>query len=84
MNSRSDLSVPEDPVLDACGEYELPEFGLIEQVWETDPVPVDDIPPERATPSNRSRSTTPPTAARWPSASGAAVSRTFRDWSGAW
>ena len=33
------LVVPEADVLDACGETPLPAFGVIEQVWETDPIP---------------------------------------------
>ncbi|MFA9516530.1 DUF362 domain-containing protein [Halopenitus sp. H-Gu1] len=39
METLSDLTVAEDTVLDACGATELPEFGLIEQIWETDPIP---------------------------------------------
>ncbi|WP_101296824.1 DUF362 domain-containing protein [Halegenticoccus soli] len=36
------LSVSEETVLEACGDPDLPEMGVIEQLWETDP-----IPPER-------------------------------------
>ena len=36
--SRSSLAVPEQAILEACGETPLPEMGLIEQVWETDPI----------------------------------------------
>jgi hypothetical protein len=36
---RSSLAVPEAAILDACGETPLPEMGLIEQVWETSPIP---------------------------------------------
>ena len=31
--------IPEDTVLDACGERELPALGVVEQRWETDPIP---------------------------------------------
>lgn len=41
MDSRSDLVVSEDTVLEACGETELPKFGVIEQLWDTDPIPTD-------------------------------------------
>lgn len=43
MEPTTDLSVPEETILDACGETALPEFGVIEQVWETDPIPEDRI-----------------------------------------
>lgn len=35
--------VSERTVLDACGECELPQLGIIEQLWETDPIPVEEI-----------------------------------------
>lgn len=41
--SRDSLAVPEQAILDACGETPLPEMGLIEQVWETDPIPQEEI-----------------------------------------
>jgi hypothetical protein len=41
--SRSSLAVPEQAILDACGETSLPEMGLIEQMWETDPIPRAEI-----------------------------------------
>jgi len=41
--SRSSLVVPETAVLEACGETPLPALGLIEQVWETNPIPRDEI-----------------------------------------
>jgi len=47
MNAGDDLAVSEQTVLDACGACDLPEMGVTEQVWETDPIPVDRIP-ERA------------------------------------
>ncbi|RDI69876.1 DUF362 domain-containing protein [Halopelagius longus] len=37
------LSVPEDVILEACGHPELPEMGVIEQVWETDPIPPGEV-----------------------------------------
>jgi hypothetical protein len=43
MEPTTDLSVPEETILDACGETALPEFGVIEQVWETDPITEDRI-----------------------------------------
>lgn len=39
MDSLDDLVVPEATVLDACGDRPLPELGLIERAWETDPIP---------------------------------------------
>lgn len=44
MDSRLDLAVPEEVVLEACGETELPDFGVVEQVWDTDPIPVGQVP----------------------------------------
>ena len=41
--SRSSLAVPEASIREACGETPLPELGLIEQVWETDPIPRGEI-----------------------------------------
>ncbi len=41
--SRSSLVVPERAIREACGETPLPELGLIEQVWETSPIPPDEI-----------------------------------------
>ena len=41
--SRNSLSVPEQAILDACGETHLPEMGLIEQIWETTPIPKTEI-----------------------------------------
>jgi hypothetical protein len=38
------LAVPEDDVLTACGERELPEMGVIEQLWSTTPIPEAEIP----------------------------------------
>ncbi|WP_049986329.1 hypothetical protein [Halobellus rufus] len=39
----SALSVSETTILEACGDPPLPETGVIEQVWETDAIPVDDV-----------------------------------------
>jgi hypothetical protein len=44
MNPSEHLVVPEADVLDAAGERELPELGVIEQLWETDPISPDGIP----------------------------------------
>jgi len=33
------LSVPERTILDACGDPTLPEMGVIEQIWDTEPIP---------------------------------------------
>ncbi|ELK55658.1 hypothetical protein D320_03376, partial [Haloferax sp. BAB-2207] len=38
------LSVPEDVILEACGNPPLPELGIVEQVWETDPIPEAEVP----------------------------------------
>ncbi|WP_313693512.1 DUF362 domain-containing protein [Halorarum halobium] len=35
----SAVSVPERRIVEACGDPPLPELGVIEQVWDTDPVP---------------------------------------------
>ncbi|MFC6865123.1 DUF362 domain-containing protein [Halomicroarcula sp. GCM10025817] len=40
---RSSLAVPESVVLEATGEQALPEMGVVEQVWETDPIDPADI-----------------------------------------
>jgi hypothetical protein len=39
----TDLVVPEETIQEACGEVEFPRMGVIEQVWETDPIPTDEI-----------------------------------------
>ena len=38
QSSRASLVVPEAAILEACGETPLPELGVIEQVWDTDPI----------------------------------------------
>jgi hypothetical protein len=35
--------IPEETVLDACGDRTLPKMGVVEQLWETDPIPTDEI-----------------------------------------
>ncbi|GCF15221.1 hypothetical protein Harman_31560 [Haloarcula mannanilytica] len=39
----SALSVPEETIIEACGDPQLPDLGVIEQVWETDPIAPEDI-----------------------------------------
>ncbi|WP_331232964.1 nickel pincer cofactor-dependent isomerase, group 22 [Natronorarus salvus] len=39
----SPLTVPESTVLDACGETPIPRFGVVEQLWETNPIPGPEI-----------------------------------------
>jgi hypothetical protein len=39
----SALSVPEGTILEACGDRTLPEMGVVEQVWDTDPIPTDEV-----------------------------------------
>ncbi|WP_254278611.1 DUF362 domain-containing protein [Haloarcula marina] len=41
---RESLSVPESVVLNATGDQPIPEMGVVEQVWETDPIAPADIP----------------------------------------
>jgi hypothetical protein len=48
MDPSEQLAVPEADVLGACGDRELPEFGVIEQLWETNPIPPKTIPEETA------------------------------------
>lgn len=47
--SRQSLVVPETAIRETCGETPLPELGVIEQIWETDPIPRDEIPERAAT-----------------------------------
>lgn len=43
MNPLEALTVSEQRVHDACGDPAFPELGLIEQVWETNPIPVPQL-----------------------------------------
>ena len=42
-DSRRSLAVSEEAIRETCGETPLPELGVIEQVWDTDPIPGDEI-----------------------------------------
>jgi hypothetical protein len=49
MNTKDNFNsaprpVPEEIILEACGDRPLPRLGVIEQVWKTDPIPEDRIP----------------------------------------
>lgn len=44
MNLSEQLVVPETDVMEASGERELPELGVIEQIWDTDPILSEEIP----------------------------------------
>ena len=35
--------IPEEVILETCGERRLPEMGVVEQVWKTDPIPPGEI-----------------------------------------
>lgn len=35
--------VPEETILEACGDRPLPKMGIIEQQWESDPIPNDKV-----------------------------------------
>jgi hypothetical protein len=37
------LVVPEDTIRTTVGDLDLPRMGVVEQVWETDPIPADAI-----------------------------------------
>lgn len=43
IQRRGPRPVPEKTVLDACGGDTVPEMAVVEQLWETDPIPVDEI-----------------------------------------
>ncbi len=45
---RDSLVVAEETIEATCGSPSLPDFGVIEQVWETDPIPRDVIPDRAA------------------------------------
>ena len=44
MDPSEHLAVPEEDVIAASGERKLPEMGVIEQVWDTNPIPPENIP----------------------------------------
>ncbi|WP_458211076.1 nickel pincer cofactor-dependent isomerase, group 22 [Haladaptatus sp. NG-SE-30] len=41
--------VPEETVIEACGNQPLPELGVVEQVWATDPIPTNAVADHAAT-----------------------------------
>jgi len=41
--SRLSLSVSEEAIRETCGETPFPGLGIVEQVWETDPIPASEI-----------------------------------------
>lgn len=38
-----DIVISETTILETCGDRVLPELGVVEQLWETDPIPSDEI-----------------------------------------
>ena len=38
-----ELAIPEATIREACGDVVLPRLGIVEQVWETDPIPPDKV-----------------------------------------
>ncbi|AXG07284.1 DUF2088 domain-containing protein [Haloplanus rubicundus] len=40
---RDSLAVPEDTIRTTVGDLALPRMGVVEQVWETDPIPTEEI-----------------------------------------
>ncbi|MFC6800151.1 DUF362 domain-containing protein [Haladaptatus sp. DYSN1] len=40
--------IPEETILTACGEQDFPKMGVIEQLWDTDPIPRDEIESQAA------------------------------------
>ncbi|WP_331234099.1 nickel pincer cofactor-dependent isomerase, group 22 [Natronorarus salvus] len=45
----SGRSVEEETIVEVCGDRAIPPLGVIEQVWDTDPIPVTDIETTAAT-----------------------------------
>ncbi len=41
--TKSERIVSERTIVEACGDRKLPQLGVIEQRWETDPIPLDRI-----------------------------------------
>ena len=44
-----DPTVPESEIRRACGETDFPELGVVEQVWDVDPIPADEVTDRAAT-----------------------------------
>ena len=42
-DTRESLAVSEAAITESCGETPLPQLGVIEQLWETDPIPTEAI-----------------------------------------
>ncbi|WP_336001811.1 DUF362 domain-containing protein [Halorientalis halophila] len=40
---RDSLTIPETDVRKATGDLEFPKLGVVEQVWDVDPIPTDEI-----------------------------------------
>ena len=40
---KDSLAVPEDTIRTTVGDLALPRMGVVEQVWETDPIPTEEI-----------------------------------------
>ena len=38
-----DIVVPEETIVEACNDPDPPAMGVVEQVWETDPIPEEEI-----------------------------------------
>ncbi|WP_336345044.1 nickel pincer cofactor-dependent isomerase, group 22 [Halalkalicoccus ordinarius] len=45
----NDLTVAEETVRKACGEGTLPQMGVIEQIWDADPIPTERVEDRAAT-----------------------------------
>lgn len=41
-DSLETLSVSERDITDACGKTPLPVRGVVEKIWDTDPIPIDE------------------------------------------
>jgi hypothetical protein len=40
---RDELAVSESTIREACGDVTLPRLGVVEQLWETDPIPPEQV-----------------------------------------
>ena len=49
QHSDADRIVSEGTIEDVCGDRDIPELGVIDQVWDPDPIPVDQIESRAAT-----------------------------------